>query len=218
MDKKLIISDFEIMKIPAKENGERLVSLREYSKEICIDIDSVSKKYEGLKDEECFVRESIAIMLSKAQSNLHNGIKIKIFDGYRSMKTQKRIYKIVFNEIKSKNHSLSNKELSLETDTWVANPKTIPPHTTGGAVDVTLLDKNGNEIDMGGKTNSVGEESLTFCQKISEEAKNNRKILIDIMENAGFVNYPGEWWHWCYGDRMWAYYSGKPYAIFDGVK
>ncbi|MEK6914663.1 MAG: hypothetical protein AABW83_03360 [Nanoarchaeota archaeon] len=34
------------------------------------------------------------------------------------------------------------------------------------------------------------------------------------MTKSGFTNYPGEWWHWSYGDRIWAHYNNKKYAIY----
>ena len=37
------------------------------------------------------------------------------------------------------------------------------------------------------------------------------------MQRAGFVNYPAEWWHFSYGDKMWAAYSHKEYAIYGDV-
>lgn len=38
------------------------------------------------------------------------------------------------------------------------------------------------------------------------------------MKKNGFVNYPNEWWHFCYGDRMWAAYSGKKTCFYGLVK
>lgn len=212
------ISSFYLMKtIPAKECGEKLVSLRNYSEEIVIEIDSMSKKYEALEEDECYVRESVAKMLVEAQSFLPIGFRLKIFDGYRSLETQQKIYNSVYLELKEKNLGWDEEKLSSEVENWVANPKAIPPHSTGGAVDVTIVDEEGEELDMGSQTNSISENSITDAKNISAEARENREMLIEIMTKAGFVNYPGEWWHWCYGDRMWAYFAKKSYAIYGGI-
>ena len=214
---KKIISDFEIMKIPAKDCKEQLVSLRDYSKEIIIDIDRTSKKYEKLRKEECYVRETVAIMLSQAQSLLPEGYKLKIIDGFRSLATQKKIYNLVFKEILRKNPAWSENSIKKEVDKWVANPSTVPPHSTGGAVDVTLIDDFGNEIDMGSKVNDISPNAETISRAISKGARKNREILNAVMKEVGFINYPLEWWHWCYGDRMWAHYAKKPFALYNGI-
>ncbi len=214
---KKIISDFEIMKIPAKDCKEPLVSLRDYSKEIIIDIDRTSKKYEKLRKEECYVRETVAIMLSQAQSLLPEGYKLKIIDGFRSLATQKKIYNLVFKEILRKNPAWSENSIKKEVDKWVANPSTVPPHSTGGAVDVTLIDDFGNEIDMGSKVNDISPNAETISRAISKGARKNREILNAVMKEVGFINYPLEWWHWCYGDRMWAHYAKKPFALYNGI-
>mgnify|MGYP001602558623 CR=1 FL=1 len=207
-------SDFELMKIPIKECYEKLVNLRDYSKEIIIDIEKESKRFQKLKTDECFVRESVAIMLSQAHSLLPNGLYIKIIDGFSPMSAQKRIYSLVFEELTQKNPKLSKKDLEVETDKYVANPKTIPPHTTGGAVDITLVNEYGKEIEIGSEINTLSQEGATDCPKISPASKKNRKLLIKIMRKVGFANYPLEWWHWSYGDRIWAFYENEKYAIY----
>lgn len=213
-----VISDYDLMKIPVKESHEPLVSLREYSKEIVIAIDASSKEHEQLKEGECYVRESVAIMLSQAQSLLPKGLRMKVIDGFRSLATQKKLYAIVFAELKEKHPLLSQEALEKETDKWVANPATIPPHTTGGAVDLTLIDAKGEELPMGSDINTISEKSVTGCTDLSQEEQKNRSFLIHLMKSVGFENYPLEWWHWCYGDRMWAHFAGQKEGIYDGLQ
>ena len=210
------ISDEEIMKIPIEDNGEELVNLREYNKDIIIDIEEESKSAQNLPDDVCFVRETMALMLSKAQSLLPTNLRLKIIDGFRPMSAQKKIYSQVFEELKSKNPDLSDKNLEKETDKFVANPKIVPFHTTGGAVDLTLADAEGNELDLGIPLNTISDKSFTNSQDISKEAKRNRNILIETMKDAGFVNYPLEFWHWSYGDRYWAA-KNKTTSIYEGT-
>ena len=132
------------------------------------------------------------------------------------MSAQKKIYSQVFEELKSKNPDLSDKNLEKETDKFVANPKIVPFHTTGGAVDLTLADAEGNELDLGIPLNTISDKSFTNSQDISKEAKRNRNILIETMKDAGFVNYPLEFWHWSYGDRYWAA-KNKTTSIYEGT-
>jgi D-alanyl-D-alanine dipeptidase len=95
---------------------------------------------------------------------------------------------------------------------------TSPPggssHQCGAAVDVTLLDSNNNRIDMGTTLTDFGEKVNTYSEQISAEQKENRKILLDAMTKVGFINYPLEWWHFSYGDRMWAAYSEKTECFY----
>ena len=95
----------------------------------------------------------------------------------------------------------------------------IPPvHTTGGAVDLTIVDDKGNELDMGGGFDELSDRSKTSYYEGSEETEiiNNRRLLYNAMTSAGFTNLPSEWWHYDYGDRFWAYYTKHP-AIYEGV-
>jgi zinc D-Ala-D-Ala dipeptidase len=85
----------------------------------------------------------------------------------------------------------------------VSPPDIVPPHSTGGAIDLTLATNDGDELDMGTPVNASPEESQGACytsaQGISGKAIRNRGLLIDAMRAAGFVNYPTEWWHWSFG-------------------
>ncbi|MEK6825420.1 MAG: M15 family metallopeptidase [Nanoarchaeota archaeon] len=215
---KNVISDYELMKIPVKESGEYLVSLKEYSKDLVIAINEFTKEYEQLKESECYVRESVALMLAQVQSRLSQGMRLKVVDGFRSLETQKKLYIMVFEELKQKNPTFSEEMLKLETDKWVANPSTVPPHSTGGAIDLTIIDVEGNELPMGSSINTISEKSVTDCENLSSEEKKNRSLLITIMSEAGFTNYPLEWWHWNYGDRMWAHFTGKEHGIYEGLE
>ncbi|MEK6871720.1 MAG: M15 family metallopeptidase [Nanoarchaeota archaeon] len=217
MNRQKIVSDFFLMKIPVKECGEKLVALGDYAKDILIDLDPLTKKNEKFRDTECYVRESVAIMLAQVQGFLHPSYRLKITDGFKSLETQKKLYAMVFDDIKSNNPEWSVEKIKKEVDKWVANPLTVPPHTTGGAVDVTLVTPSGKEMDMGTTLNAISEKCFTFCKDISQQAQNNRALLINVMKKVGFVNYPGEWWHWCYGDRMWAYYTKNSYALYEGL-
>ena len=76
-------------------------------------------------------------------------------------------------------------------------PPDVAGHPTRGAVDVSLADQFYNEIDLGCEydedaTTSEG-RCYSFCNDLKDEAIENRKILFESMEQAGFINYPNEW-------------------------
>lgn len=97
-------------------------------------------------------------------------------------------------------------------------PRPTSPRTAGAAVDLTLADTSGRELDLGTRMNTDPEESEGACYthalNISEEARANRKLLGSVLTAAGLVNYPTEWWHWSFGDRYWALITGKTAALY----
>jgi D-alanyl-D-alanine dipeptidase len=94
----------------------------------------------------------------------------------------------------------------------------VSGHPTGGAVDIILVDKQKSDLDFG---SSLYDLSSPLCHYfalgITKVAKQNRQLLRTIMMSVGFAPFDGEWWHFSYGDKEWAYYYKKPYAIYDQV-
>ena len=100
----------------------------------------------------------------------------------------------------------------------LVNRYTSPPggssHQYGGAVDVTVIGPQGERLDMGTTLTDYGTKVHTENNLISEAQVKNRKILYEAMTNAGFINYPLEWWHYSYGDRMWAAYTNRDKCFY----
>jgi zinc D-Ala-D-Ala dipeptidase len=210
----LRLEDKLIKRMPIKECGERLVKLRSGRNGIFVDMEEMSRKAQGLPLGQCYVRKAVAVKLIKAQSYLPKGMHLKIIDGFRPISAQKRIYLYYFRKFK-REKKMSKDALEAITDDWVSNPwKGVPPHSTGGTVDLTILDKEGMELDMGSLVNSTEDVSATNSRNISKEGRRNRRLLINIMTKSGFVNYMQEWWHWSYGDRRWAVAKRKGAAIY----
>lgn len=92
----------------------------------------------------------------------------------------------------------------------------------GAAIDVTIIDTRGREVDMGSEVDATPEECDMRCytdaQNISRAARANREMLRAALSGAGFMNYPTEWWHWSFGDRYWARMTGAPHALYDAVR
>jgi len=132
----------------------------------------------------CLLHESAADGLKKAVLEAKNlGLKIKIFDGFRPMEVQQFMY---------------DKFPSDDPNGgFVSNPKTgSTPHCRGVAIDLTLCDANGNELDMGTDFDEFSETAYHRCDKVSKEAQRNRLVLLGIMTLAGFDFYSKEWWHY----------------------
>jgi D-alanyl-D-alanine dipeptidase len=79
---------------------------------------------------------------------------------------------------------------------YVANPSKGSIHNRGGAVDITLVDTNGKELDMGTAFDFFGIEASHNYQNLSQEIKSNREFLKTIMIQNGFNSLDSEWWHY----------------------
>ena len=107
------------------------------------------------------------------------------------------------------------------------DPMTPPPHSTGGAVDLTLLDRSQQLVDMGSEIDAIGVVSepnhyLAVAKTAQHgtdreralEWHQRRSLLADAMGAAGFAQHPNEWWHFSYGDQLWAWRSGQSQAVY----
>ncbi|HIP21963.1 MAG TPA: hypothetical protein EYG72_03405 [Candidatus Pacebacteria bacterium] len=121
-------------------------------------------------------------------------------------------------DIKGENPNFSQDKITREASKFSSKPSGNGPHQTGGAVDLTLADLDGNILFMGSEYSERSEKSYTNSKNISLDSKKYRKILKDSMEKFDFINYPAEWWHWSYGDRMWSAYTKKSYTIYRPIE
>ena len=163
------------------------------------------------------IRKYIYNLLLKAKKNLPQGYNFVIYEAYRPYKSQVELWqKIVQQEqIKNPEADINSEEFIALCDRFVANPyRQGSGHQSGAAIDVSLVDDAGTEYDMGGYIRGFEHTAEFDAQNISLEAKKNRKILKDALENVGFVNYPSEWWHYSFGDRLWAKLNNLKLAIF----
>ncbi len=145
--------------------------------------------------------------------------KIKLFDAYRSLDKQKEFWENTLEETKQKNPNLDEKEIIRRATLKLANPTNgIGGHQTGGAIDITLVDEHNKELDMGSKYLEHIAQTYSYCDNLTDIQKKNREYLFQKMKELDFVNFPMEWWHYCYGDRMWAAYKGKKECFYGYIK
>jgi len=213
-----LIPDKQLITIPIKDNGEKLVYIRDCCPKVVIRLGTYVKK-EGKKSclDACFVREDVGRRINIAQNLLPKDHRIMLRCGYRPLSLQKKRYLWMYNKLKKKNPTWDKMKLSNETSKCVAPPDIVPPHSTGGAIDISIINATGKQLDMGTQLGRFNESTYTDSNKTSPLAKNNRKLLIKVMTKAGFVNYPTEWWHWSYGDRYWAAVRKGKFSIYGGM-
>lgn len=213
----IIIPDERLKQIPTIDNGEKLVNIADRCPNIIINLNPKRRKKEKLPETACHVRESVAMRLNKAQALLPEGYKLMIWESFRPLTIQQEFRNALFEKLKSSHPEWTENKVKSELDKFLAPIDIIPPHSTGGAVDLTIMNAKGEIIDMGSQIHSFSEKSYTNCEDISEKAKRNRRMLIEVMDAAGFVNYPTEWWHWSYGDRYWAIVTKNKTAVYGNL-
>lgn len=153
--------------------------------------------------------------------------EILVFDAYRPIAVQQFMVDHTFAEIVARN-GLQSQLLTPEQreniyqqvyQIWAIpsdDPLTPPPHSTGAALDITLLDQSGQSMDMGGEIDELSPRSQPNYYQTAQAANDaqrqefelyqrRRELLNIIMESAGFLRHPGEWWHFSQGDQLWAW-------------
>lgn len=128
----------------------------------------------------CFLRPALADKILTLQYDISKryGFKLKLFDCYRPKPAQQKLWDIVPDE------------------KYVTNPAKGSMHNRGLAVDITLVDKNGKELDMGTEYDFFGRKAHTDFYKLPSEVLKNRKMLNMMMEIHGLKGIQSEWWHY----------------------
>lgn len=220
----VLIADKAVQAIPIFDNQEPLQDIRQQSA-LCL---GPSPEIPN-NDNYYYLRKNVLEKLVFATKNLPQGLRLCVYEGYRSIALQTQLFDAHYRTIKAEHPDWSLDRLFNETTKLVSpvvnrdGSLNIPPHATGAAVDVYLLDEHGQALDMGihpkdWQQDKDGKLSQTDSTYISAEATKHRAILSEVMQAAGFVNYPTEYWHWSYGDKYWAYLSRKKTAIYGLVE
>lgn len=172
----------------------------------------------------CYVRLEVYDRLVEAAKKLPKGYRFRIWDAWRPFALQNELYIKYREDIIKEFHleSYSEKQQRDVIKKFVSEPvadRDVPPvHTTGGAIDLTIIDEKNQELEMGTAFDEFSEKTHTafFEKETNEIVKENRRLLYWVMSQAGFTNLPSEWWHYDFGDRFWAFYCQKP-AMYKGA-
>ena len=167
-----------------------------------------------------YLRQSVVENLIQAQNNLqllYPNWYIQIFDAYRPVAVQQFMVEYSFGEA-LRERDLTEQELSPQQreDVWKAvyeiwavpslDMNTPPPHSTGAAVDITIVNDLGEVVDMGSPIDEMSDRSHPeYYINSNQKYDANRQLLRDVMLKAGFQRNPREWWHFSFGDQMWAW-------------
>ena len=187
------------------------------------------------------LRKSVLKRLNEAQKYLSErnpNLQLALFDAWRPISVQKFMFNYTIQETcKSRGVDINDQsvkgtiiEIIEEVGRFWANPtsnpSTPPPHSTGAAIDLTIADMSGNPLDLGGEIDFIGAKSRPdFYEKDSlrmpfskhQIFHSRRSLLFSVMQQAGFVQHPNEWWHFSYGDQLWSLFSKQCNAIYGAA-
>lgn len=219
-----LLSDSDVIAIPIIENHEPFVDLKNQTIIAYGPSPEVSDNTDYTK-----MRRTVYEKLVQAQALLPKGLKLCVYEGYRSFYLQRMLFNNRFMKVQTLHQGWSQDQIFEETCKLVSpvinkdGSQNIPPHSTGAALDVYLIDEMDQPVDMGILVkdwieDADGSLSQTNSQRISAAALQHRNIMNKTLSTVGFINYPTEYWHWSYGDRYWAHQTGHQQAIYGSMK
>lgn len=177
---------------------------------------------------------------SEVEHLLGGKVELYIDEGFRSAQLQARLYNEVFPHLlKSQHPDWTRAEVAARVRDLIAEPSrpgSPSPHLTGAAVDLSLRYAQANlqfvphcRVSMLYKSNTSNAADPDYFEysqprtKYDNEVQRNRRIFYWVMKGAllgddsGFVVNPTEWWHWSYGDQLWAQLTHAPEAFYGAA-
>mgnify|MGYP003292949697 CR=1 FL=1 len=162
------------------------------------------------------LRREVATRLYRIANKLPEEQYIKIYSAYRSRIALYEVWKEEVERTEKENPNIQRGELLSLVKFKVSAPNSnMGGHDTGAAIDMAICDKNGKDLDFGSKYHENTQASSLVA--LTDEQKKNQKYLLKLMKSQNFIQQPGQWWHYSYGDRYWAVYKGKRNGAFYGA-
>ena len=183
-----------------------------------------------------YVRQGILSALLQAQTVLQTkqpDWRIQIFDAYRPVEVQQFMVEHTYEQLlqgwqrqspeKSREQAPREELLAQVYQFWAApshDVATPPPHSTGAAIDITLVDGQHREVDMGSVIDEISVRSHPHYFADKPDGKtfhHHRTLLSDAMHIAGFRQHPNEWWHFSRGDQLWSWLDNTASAYYGRI-
>ena len=128
---------------------------------------------------ECYLHPEALLCLEKAINLAKTQrCRLKILDAYRPQSAQEKLWSI------------------CPDPKYITPPERGSAHTRGIAIDLTLVDAQGEELDMGTEFDTFTPFSHHGAPALNAQAAANRYLLLGIMMSAGWDLYLNEWWHY----------------------
>ena len=201
--------------ITIKDDNSRLISLKESNFNLMFE-PSFYKNYKYM------VREAIFEKIGRISKVLDKEDKRLIIRSvWRAFAHQKLLRDRRIKIIKKEHPNKSLKDINKMVSYFIA-PEEKSMHSTGGAVDALIYDLKKNCVMDFGNNDGLHLELNKTCYPfhpgITPQVRKNRELLINLFAKEGFVVDPKEYWHFDYGNVMWAIEKEKKYAKYGTIK
>jgi zinc D-Ala-D-Ala dipeptidase len=178
------------------------------------------------------VRRSVGEKLKRVDARLEAAtLELYVFDAWRPRAVQEYFHdRWMPAELKRRRPELTGDALTAEVERYWAAPtrdaSSPAPHATGAAIDLTVRWIGAEQLWMGSlfddvtalshrdRFENLSTDALSFSD---EEARANRRLLHWVMAEEGFVGHPDEWWHFSWGDQLWAKLTPGAAVAFYGA-
>lgn len=211
----VLMGDARVAAVPVNEVDDDLIDVRSVAD---LSVDELKALPDGAYAN---LRSGLVERLLFAQERLRDDHRLLLVEGYRPGDVQERYFNGYRHHLETLDPTMDERESFRLASRYVSPPR-VAPHVSGGAIDLTLVDRAGDPVDMGTAINATPEDTAGGCyfsaDNISTEARHHRGLLASALTDAGLVNYPTEWWHWSFGDRYWALMTRNPAAIYGSVR
>ncbi len=179
--------------------------------------------------DKLLLRPTVARKLLKVSARAGAaGLELYLFDAWRPRAVQAYFHDVWMpQELKRRDPGLAGQRLTEEVERYWAAPSadqnSPAPHATGAAIDLTLCWKDGEALWMGSlfddvtalagrdRFENLSADNFSYSDR---EARANRRLLHWLMTEEGFAGHPEEWWHFSWGDQMWAALTGEGEAHY----
>lgn len=180
---KLNLESYPITQLSTHPSSNSLVQITETSHHILLDLRYATKNNitgNPLNhDGRCFLHPDALVLLERSIALAGElGLKLKIFDAYRPRSVQEALWAF------------------CPDPNYITPPEKGSPHTRGVAVDLTLVDANGQELNMGTPFDDFTPVSHHGTRNLPPDVVKNRYLLLGIMMSAGWDFFVNEWWHY----------------------
>lgn len=194
----VLMGDTRVADIPVWEVDDDLVDVRAVND---LALDGLKEMPDGAY---AHLRHGLVERLLFAQEQLPGEYRLLLIEGYRPYELQERYFTGYRQQLEELDTALGG-AASFQLASRYVLPPEVAPHVSGAAIDLTLVDSSGQQIDMGTPINATPKDSAGACyfaaDNISSDAHHHRHVLSMALRKAGLVNYPTEWWHWSFGER-----------------
>lgn len=179
-------------------------------------VNQIGQDMQQVTGEHIYVREGVEKRLAQAAlslSEIDDSLRLEVVYGYRSPKIQASLFAAAKERLSGE---YSGDQLFAEAHRQIADPR-VAGHPAGAAVDIQIVTMDNVPLNFGTKIWTFSAHSYSRLYTVGEEAFKNKLLLRGIMMAAGFAPFDGEWWHFSYGDKEWAYYYNQPAAFYGQI-